>query len=196
MQERLSILVVTPDAKGAGSIVQGLRNFAAHDMKIMSWETGLDSYVTENRPDIVLVDLTGSSRDIMEEVTHACGPMDRPVVIFIDRSEADRTRAAIEAGVSAYIVNGLQPGRIRPILEMARARFDMMQQIRNELEGARTALEDRKVIDRAKTVLMQARGLDEQAAYTLMRKTAMDQGKRVAEIARQLVAAADILISR
>lgn len=196
MQERLSIVVVEPDPARAQPIVDGLQELGPHDIRIIAEETGLARHIAQCRPDIVLIDLANPSRDILEEMALASGPLERPVAMFVDRSDANLTRAAIEAGVSAYIVDGLRPDRIKPILDAAVARFHMFQRMRTELETTRAALEDRKVIDRAKAVLMQARGLDEQAAYALLRKTAMDQGKRVAEIARNLVMAADMLICR
>jgi response regulator NasT len=113
--------------------------------------------------------------------------------MFVDRSDEQLTRAAIEAGVSAYVVDGLQPERIKPVLDAAIARFHLFSRMRAELAATKAALEDRKIIDRAKAILMKARGIDEEAAYALLRKTAMDQKKRVAEIAQQLVMAAGLL---
>jgi response regulator NasT len=113
--------------------------------------------------------------------------------MFVDRSDEQLTRAAIEAGVSAYVVDGLRPERIKPVLDAAIARFHMFQRMRAELAATKAALEERKIIDRAKAILMKARGIDEEAAYALLRKTAMDQGKRVADIAQQLVLAAGLL---
>ena len=134
-----------------------------------------------------------TSRDILEELALASGPMERPVAMFVDQSDEQLTRAAIEAGISAYVVDGLRADRLKPILDAAIARFHLFQRMRAELASMRTALEERKIIDRAKAILMKARGIDEEAAYALLRKTAMDQGKRVAEIAQQLVMAAGLL---
>ena len=133
------------------------------------------------------------SRDVLEELALVSGPMERPVAMFVDRSDEHLTRAAIEAGVSAYVVDGLQPERIKPVLDAAIARFHMFQKMRAELAATKAALEDRKIIDRAKAILMKARGIDEEAAYALLRKTAMDQKRRVADIAQQLVMAAGLL---
>jgi two-component system, response regulator / RNA-binding antiterminator len=141
----------------------------------------------------VLIDVADPSRDVLEELALVSGPMERPVAMFVDRSDEQTTRAAIEAGVSAYVVDGLQPERIKPILDAAIARFHMFQKMRAELTATKAALEDRKIIDRAKTILMKARGIDEEAAYGLLRKTAMDQKRRVADIAQQLVMAAGLL---
>ncbi len=193
MEKRLSIVIVEPDQDRARPIVDGLREVGDHDIRIISEETGLARQIAEFRPDVVLIDLANPSRDILEELALASGPTERPVAMFVDRSDEQLTRAAIEAGVSAYVVDGLRPDRIKPILDAAIARFHMFQRMRTELAATRAALEERKIIDRAKAVLMKARGIDEEAAYALLRKTAMDQGKRVADIANQLVMAAGLL---
>lgn len=196
MQKRLSIVIVEPDQERALPIVDGLRGLGDHDIRIISEETGLARRIAEYQPDIVLIDLANPSRDILEELALASGPTERPVAMFVDHSDEQLTRAAIEAGVSAYVVDGLRPDRIKPILDAAIARFHMIQRLRTELIATRAALEERKIIDRAKAVLMKARGIDEEAAYTLLRKTAMDQGKRVADIAQQLVMVAGLLTCR
>jgi response regulator NasT len=113
--------------------------------------------------------------------------------MFVSGTAGGLARAAIEAGVSAYVVDGFQPERVMPILETAIARFQMVRQMRTELVETRRALEERKVIDRAKGLLMKAKGIDEEAAYAILRKTAMDQGRRVADVAEALVTAAGLL---
>lgn len=144
-------------------------------------------------PDVVLVDLANPSRDIIEELSVASTPMERPVAMFVDQSDDAMTKAAIEAGVSAYVVDGLRADRVKPILDAAITRFHMFSRVRKELETTKRALEERKVIDRAKGLLMKARGIDEDAAYSLLRKTAMDQNKRVVDVASALVTAAGLL---
>lgn len=174
-------------------IVDGLRASGDHQITVIAEETGLARRIAEGQPDIVLIDVADPSRDVLEELALVSGPLERPVAIFVDRSDAGLTRAAIEAGVSAYVVDGLQPDRIRPILDAAIARFHMFRKMRAELAATRAALEERKIIDRAKAILMKARGIDEEAAYALLRRTAMDQKRRVADIAQQLVMAAGLL---
>lgn len=190
---RLSILIVEKDRERALKIVDGLAAAGDHDISVIAEESGLARRITAQRPDIVLIDVANPSRDVLEELALASGPMERPVAMFVDRSDEQMTRAAIEAGVSAYVVDGLQSERIKPILDAAIARFHMFQKMRAELAATRAALEERKIIDRAKAILMKARGIDEEAAYALLRKTAMDQKRRVAEIAQQLVMAAGLL---
>lgn len=174
-------------------IVDSLRASGPHDVFVISEETALARRIRDRDPDIVLVDITSPSRDMLEELTMASGPMERPVAMFVDRSDDGLTKAAIEAGVSAYVVDGLRPDRIKPIIDAAIARFHMFQQMRAELDAAKRALEERKLIDRAKGILMKARGIDEEEAYSLMRKTAMAQGRKLAEVAESLVTAARLL---
>ncbi|WP_299365395.1 ANTAR domain-containing protein [uncultured Paracoccus sp.] len=193
MQKRLSILVVEPDPERAQLIVDGLRQVGDHDIRVISEQAGLARQVTELRPDVVLIDLTNPSRDIVEELAVAAGPNERAVAMFVDRTDEHLTRSAIEAGLSAYVVDGLRPDRIKPILDAAVTRFHMARRMRAELAATRAALEERKIIDRAKIVLMKARGIEEEEAYALLRKTAMDQGKRVSDIAQQLVMASGLL---
>ncbi len=193
MKERLSIIVVEQDADRALRIVDGLRETGTHDILVISESAALARRIAERKPDIVLIDAGDPSRDVLEELALAAGPMERPVAMFVDRSDAALTRAAIAAGMSAYVVDGLRADRIKPILDAAMARFHMFQQMRAELTATKAALEERKVIERAKAILMRARGIDEEAAYVLLRKTAMDQGRRLADIAQQLVMAAGLL---
>lgn len=193
MKERLTIVVVEKDRERALLIVESLRDAGAHDIHIIGDESGLARAISARDPDIVLVDLASPSRDMLEELTMASAPLDRPVAIFVDRDDEGLAGAAIEAGVSAYVVDGLRPARIKPIMEAAIARFNMFTQMRTELAATKRALEERKIIDRAKGVLMKARGVDEEEAYALLRRTAMDKGKRVAEVAESLVTAAGLL---
>lgn len=189
----LSIVVVEPDPDRARLIAEALAQAGGHDVHIIGSESGLSRAISTRDPDIVLVDVTNPSRDVLEELTLASSPLERPVAMFVDRSDDSLTRAAIEAGVSAYVVDGMRPDRIRPIIDAAIARFQMFQQMRTELEATKRALEERKIIDRAKGMIMKARNVEEEEAYALLRRTAMDQGKRVAEVAESLVSTAGLL---
>ena len=193
MAERLSIIVVEKDRERALLIVDALAELGDHDIHVIAEETGLARRVAERRPDLVLIDLANPSRDVLEDLSMASGAMERPVAMFVDKSDASLTRAAIEAGVSAYVVDGLRADRIKPILDAAIARFHVFQRMRVELAATKTALEERKVIDRAKGLVMRAKGIGEEQAYALIRKAAMDQGKRIADVAQALVTAADLL---
>ena len=191
--ERLSIIVVERDRDRALKIIDGLRASGDHQVTVIAEETGLARRIAEQQPDIVLIDVANPSRDVLEELALVSGPLERPVAMFVDRSDEQLTRAAIEAGVSAYVVDGLHTDRIKPILDAAIARFHMFRKMRAELAATKAALEERKIIDRAKGMLMKARGIDEDAAYALLRRAAMDKGKRVADVAAALVTAASLL---
>lgn len=193
MDARLKIIVVEPDPDRAAAIVEGLRLSTAHDIHVLDSDLDLAAHVSKLSPDIVLIDIADPSRDVLEAMATAAKPTERPVAMFVDRSDEGLTRAAIDAGVSAYVVDGLRADRIKPILDAAIARFNLFSRVRSELDATRAALEERKVIDRAKAILMKARNLDEEAAYALLRKTAMDQGKRIHDIAQQLIMAAGLL---
>jgi len=193
MPRRLSIIVVEKDRDRALTIVDGLREVGEMDVLVIGDDIGLARRITERNPDLVLIDAGNPSRDAIEELTLASAPMQRPVAMFVDESDGALTRAAIEAGVSAYVVAGLTANRIKPVLDAAIARFHMMRKMRMELAETRRALEERKMIDRAKGVVMRAKGIGEDEAYALLRRAAMDQGRRLAEVAQALVTAAELL---
>ena len=193
MTNRLSIVVVEEDRDRAIAIVDALRDSGEYEVHVIGNVSGLARKIAAFLPDVVLIDIDNPTRDMLEELTLASGPLDRPVAMFVSGAASGLAKAAVEAGVSAYVVDGLQPERLSPILEAAMARFQMSRQMRTELAETRRALEERKVIDRAKGLLMKARGVGEDEAYALLRKTAMDQGRRVAEVAEALVTAAGLL---
>lgn len=193
MSNKLTILVVESDRDRALQIVDGLGGGDQFEISVISESSGLSRRVAELNPDVVLIDLESPSRDILEELASASGPLERPVAMFVDRSDDGLTKAAVEAGVSAYVVDGLQPHRIRPVLDAAISRFSVFKRMRTELETTKRALEERKVIDRAKGILMKSKGLSEDEAYAMLRKTAMDRGRRLSEVAEALVTAAGLL---
>lgn len=193
MSRRLSIIVVEKDRDRAITIADGLKEAGDHEVLVIADDFGLARRIAERNPDLVLVDAGNPSRDTIEELALASAPLQRPVAMFVDESDTALTQAAIDAGVSAYVVAGLSANRIRPVLDAAISRFHMMQKMRAELAETRRALEERKVIDRAKGILMRAKGISEEEAYALMRKAAMDQGRKLAEVALALVTAADLL---
>ena len=191
--EKISIVVVEADRDRALQIVDSLRLAGEYDIHVIGEITSLARQIKERQPDIVLIDLANPSRDTLEELALASGPMERPVAMFVDRSEDGLSGAAIEAGVSAYVVDGMQPARVKPVLDAAIARFRLFQRMRTELAETKRALEERKLIDRAKGMIMKARGVEEEEAYAILRKAAMDQGKRMAEVASALVTVAGLL---
>lgn len=193
MSALLSVIVVETDRTRAQLIVDSLRAAGEFDISVINDPNGLARQIQARNPDVVLIDIENPSRDTMEELALASGPLDRPVAMFVDSTDEALSTAAIEAGVSAYVVDGLQAQRVKPIMDAAIVRFRMFQRMRTELAETKKALEERKVIDRAKGMLMRARGIGEDEAYALLRKAAMDQGKRVADVAQALVTAAGLL---
>lgn len=193
MAAPLKILIVEPDRDKALLMVDSLQEAGTYDISLISEMSGLSRRVSERDPDMVIIDITNPSRDMIEELTLATGPLERPVAMLVDQSDDSLTKAAIEAGVSAYVVDDVRPERIRPVIQAAITRFNMFRRMRDELAETKRALEERKVLDRAKGVLMKARGLSEDEAYGLLRKTAMDSGKKITEVAAALVTAADLL---
>ncbi|WP_121062064.1 ANTAR domain-containing response regulator [Chachezhania antarctica] len=193
MPDRLTIVVVEKDRDRAIQIVDALRVADDFEVHVISEPTALARQIAAHAPDIVLIDIDNPSRDTLEELTLASGPLDRPVAMFVSNDAGGLARTAIEAGVSAYVVDGLQPERLKSVLDAATARFQLFRRMRTELAETKRALEERKVIDRAKGLLMKAKGMGEDEAYALLRKTAMDQGRKVADVAEALVTAAGLL---
>ena len=172
MDADLKILVVEPDADRARQITDALVEGGNRDVKVLGDTTGLARMMSQMDPDLVLIDLANPSRDLLEQVSAATDPQSRPVALFVDKSDDLMTTAAIEAGLSAYVVGVMNADRIRPVLITAIVRFQLMSQMRSELAAAKKALEDRKTIDRAKGLLMRARSIGVDEAYTLLRGTA------------------------
>jgi response regulator NasT len=144
-------------------------------------------------PDVILIDLENPSRDMLEQMFQVSRAVRRPVAMFVDQSDSASIEAAVDAGVSAYIVGGLRKERIKNILDLCISRFNAFARLQDELERARTALDERKAIDRAKGILMKARDLTEQDAYALLRRTAMNENKKIADVAQSVITAADLL---
>lgn len=191
--DRLRVIIVEKDAARAALLTESLAAAGNYDVSIVAEQADLAARIGEINPDVVLIDMMNPSRDTLEEMALASGPLERPVAMFVDQSDANLTRAAIEAGVSAYIVDGMQPERVTPIIDAAVTRFTMFQRMRTELETTKRALEERKVVDRAKGMIMKARGVSEEEAYALLRKAAMDQHKRMVDVAQALVSTAGLL---
>jgi response regulator NasT len=156
-------------------------------------DTFLAERLAQLQPDMIIVDAESDARDSLEHVVMATRDARRPIVLFTNDDDTSHVKDAVAAGVSAYIVAGLEPTRIRPILDVAMARFEHEQGLRRELADAKGELQDRKTIDRAKAMLMQRQSLSESLAYEKLRKAAMDKGLRMGEVAQRLLDAADML---
>jgi two-component system, response regulator / RNA-binding antiterminator len=153
----------------------------------------LRARIAELAPDVIIVDMASPDRDVLEDMQYLHDAAPRPIVMFVDESDAESTRAAVRAGVSAYVVDGLRSRSVRPIVELAIARFEEHETLRRELREARLHLEERKLVDRAKGMLMQRKGVAEEEAYRLLRKVAMDRQLKIADVARDLIAMAELL---
>jgi len=193
MNENLRILVVEPDPERVRAIIDALSDEGWSDVKALAQMSGLERTVREFAPDIVLIDLANPDRDTLEHISYATQTTKRAVALFVDQTDDTLTQAALRAGVSADVVDGLRMERIKAVLETAIARFKIMRQMQSELSAAKQALEDRKTIDRAKGILMRQRTMSEDDAYQLLRKTAMSQNRKVIDVAHALVTAADLL---
>ena len=148
----------------------------------------------EVSPDVIIIDTDSPSRDVLEQLVVVSRDDPRPVVMSTDDAQSDSIHAAIHAGVTSYIVAGMQPERLRPILEVARARFDADRALRDELKDAQTKLAERKLIEKAKGLVMQQKGVSEGEAYRLLRKLAMDRNLKLLEVARQVIDVANLLV--
>ncbi len=189
----LAILVIDENRIRASIIEAGLRETGHDRVTVVHDINGVARTIADINPDVIVIDLENPNRDVLENMFQLSRAVKRPVAMFVDRSDRASIEAAVEAGVSAYVVDGLKQERVKPILEMAISRFNAFSRLTRELEEARSELEERKLIERAKGILITSRGLTEEAAYALLRKTAMNQNRKIAEIAQSLVTAAGLL---
>lgn len=190
----LSVLVIDENRVRAAIIEAGLRE-AGHDhVTILSDMQGLMRQIVDLSPDVIVINLENPNRDRLEHLLQMSRVVDKPIAMFVDQSDSGMMEAAIEAGVSAYVVDGLRKDRVKAIMDMAIARFNAYSRLKSELEGTKQALEDRKAIDRAKSILMKTRGLSEDEAHHLLRKTAMRENRRMGDVARALVASASLIL--
>ncbi|AZO64827.1 ANTAR domain-containing response regulator [Mesorhizobium mediterraneum] len=193
IRKSLTVLVIDENHIRASIIEAGLREAGHEQVTVVHDVAGIARRIAEIEPDVIVIDLENPNRDMLENMFQLSRVVKRPIAMFVDRSDQASIEAAVEAGVSAYVVDGLRQERVKPILDMAISRFNAFSRMARELEEARSELEDRKVIDRAKGILMRSRGLSEDAAYALLRKTAMNQNRKISEIAQSLVTAAGLL---
>lgn len=189
----MRIVIVDDSGLRASVLEDGLREAGYDDIQFVpplgAWVARLERMA----PDVVLMDLGSPSRDTLEEMLVVSRALARPIAMFVDQSDDMMIGAAIDAGVSAYVVDGLRKERVKPILDLAIRRFNAFARMQAELDEARSALAERKTVDRAKAILMESRGLSEADAYALLRKTAMNQNRRLADIAEALITAHSLL---
>jgi response regulator NasT len=193
MDPSLKIVIVDESPVRAAILEEGLRE-AGHVQVIRIGETAnLLARIYAIDPEVILIDLENPSRDILEQMFQVSRIVKRPVAMFVDQADSASIRASVDAGVSAYIVDGLKKERIKNILDTCIMRFNAFSKLQGELDQAKSALAERKVIDRAKGVLMKAKNLTEEEAYALLRSTAMRENKKISEIAQSVVTAAEML---
>ncbi len=189
----LAILVIDENRIRASIIEAGLRESGHDNVTVVHEMTGIAKTIEAVNPDVIVIDLGNPNRDMLENMFQLSRSVQRPIAMFVDSADSASIEAAVDAGVSAYVVDGLKRERVKPILDMAISRFNAFSRMTRELEEARSELENRKLIDRAKGILMSTRGLSEADAYGLLRKTAMNQNRKISEIAESLITAAGLL---
>ena len=189
----LRILIIDENVVRASILEDGLREAGHGRVAIIADMRELLRQIVEADPDVIFIDLENPNRDVLEQMFQVSRSVRRPIAMFVDRSDTASIEAAIDAGVSAYVVDGLRKERVKPILDMTISRFNAFNRLREELDRTRQALEERKVIDKAKGILMKSRRIGEEEAYALLRKTAMNESRRLADVAAGLVMAAKLL---
>jgi response regulator NasT len=187
------VLVVDESPERAQVLRDGLQLAGYEVTASLSSPIALLKTIDELKPDVIVIDTESPSRDVLEHLVVMSQHTPRPVIMFATDSAPEKIREAVRAGVSAYIVDGLEAGRVKAIVDVAVARFEDYQAMREQLAEANLKLAERKLVERAKGLLMKSRGLDEDAAYGLLRKFAMDRKLRMSEVAQQLIDAADLL---
>lgn len=189
----MRIAIVDESATRATIIEEGLAQVPDCDIFVLTERHGLLSRIEEIAPDIVLIDLGNPSRDVLEEYFAVSRVLARPIAMFVDESDDDAIAASIDAGVSAYVVDGLAAHRIRPLLDLAIKRFHAFARLQSDLAEAKGKLAERETIDKAKRILMQGKGVSEPEAYAELRRKAMSSNRRIVDIAEAVVTAHELM---
>ena len=189
----MRIVIIDDSGERASVLEEGLRDGGYRDIEVMAPRGGFVARLERSAPDVVLINLGSPSRDALEDMLAVSRALARPIAMFVDQSDEAMIGAAIDAGVSAYVVDGLRKERVRPVVEPAIRRFGAFARLQAERDEAVGALADRKTIDRAKQILMHTRQLAEADAYALLRKTAMNGGRKIVDVADALITAHDLL---
>lgn len=189
----MKIAIIDNSAARASIIEEGLAGFDEAEIHVLTGRDGLLSRIDSIAPDIVLMDLGNPSRDVLEEYFAVSRALARPIAMFVDESDDDAIAASIDAGVSAYVVDGLAAGRIRPLLDLAVKRFNAFARLQADLAEAKGKLAERDTIDRAKRILMDSKRITEPEAYAELRKKAMSSSRRIVDIAEAVVTAHDLM---
>ena len=186
---RLKILVLDESAERAEILLAGLQDAGYLDVQHLMDMTNLVERIATIDPDVILIDLENPNRDTVEQMLRVSRAVKRPIAMFVDESDHQTTTAAIRAGVSAYIIDGLRRERIKPIVEVAISRFESYRELEQRAVDAETKLSERKTVERAKALLMNKRNLTEPAAHDAIRRMAREKNKRMVEVAESLLTA-------
>ncbi len=189
----LKIALVEESPVRAAILEEGLREAGHATILRIPDRANLLERIYAIDPDVILIGLANPSRDVLEQMFQMSRSVRRPVGMFVDQSDSSSIEAAIDAGVSAYVVDGLRKERVKPILDTMVSRFNAFSRLKAELDQAKSQLEERKLVDRAKGILMRQKGIGEEQAYALLRTVAMNEKKKIAEIAQAVVTAAELL---
>lgn len=189
----VKIVIVDESPIRAAILQEGLREAGFTAVEHISEMHNLLARIYAIDPDVIVIDLENPSRDILEQMFQVSRAVRRPIAMFVDQSDSASIQASVDAGVSAYVVDGLKKERIKSVIDLCISRFNAFARLQDELDRTKSALEERKVIDRAKGILMKVKGLTEDEAYVLMRSTAMREKKKIADIAQSIITAAEML---
>lgn len=189
----MKVMLVDGDTERSASLKDTLIAEGYPQVVCVDQTAGLLAQVNQHRPDIIIIDMESPDRDTLESLRVVNREMPKPIVFFAEQSDYETTQSAINAGVSAYIVDGIADKRLKSVLDVAIARFQHFQSLKTELEGYKQRLEDRKDVDKAKGILMKHRNVSEEDAYQALRKMAMDRNMRIGDAARNFIAAMSLL---
>ncbi len=190
----LSVLVIDDSRVRAVDLCAALALAGYQVAAVLDTALDLPGRVKDIKPDIVLIHTDSPSRDTLEHLAVVNRDFPRPMLMISDSADDDVLRQAMRAGVSAYLGHDIDPVRLEPVMRLAKVQFEEFQALRKERDDANRKLTERVTIDKAKGLIMKARGLDEEAAYHALRRLAMDQGRKVADVARDIIAAASLLL--
>jgi len=193
MSDKLRIMLVDAQPANSMALAEGLACPDCEVVAIAGADDDLLVAVNRYQPDVVIIGMDAPNRDTLENLRCVQAHTPRPMVMFSQDDDSESIRRAVQAGVSAYVVDGIQSKRVRPILDAAIARFEQYRALEDELDKTRLQLTERKLVDRAKGLIMKQRRIDESEAYRLLRKAAMDRNLRIAEVAENIVSAAELL---
>lgn len=192
-QTGLRVLLVDEDRARAALLEQALNDAGYSVIARIDTSEDLPGEVQRNQPDVIIIDLDSPDRDTLEHMHTISRDQPRPIVMFAENDDREAIHKAIKAGVSAYIVDGLSSNRVKPVMEVAIARFREYQALRDELTKAKISLEERKLVDRAKALLIKRQGMSEEEAHQALRKFAMDRGQKLSEAAKNIISVMDFL---